>query len=280
MCRASKFIFLALVVSSSPGFGQWLNYPAAGAPRTRDGKVNLSARAPRTRDGKPDLSGVWHVEVTSVAEMKRMLGEDVTKSDIPGMEIGTQSKYAFNIFQDFKPADVPMRPEAAELFRRNGQAAATFGTDCSPYGFPLNTLLSEVMKMSQAPGLLVQMLELDNTYRQIYTDGRKLPADPSPSWLGYSAGRWEGDLLVVETTGFNDRARLDLFGHPRSEAMHMTERYRRRDFGHLDADLTFDDPKLYTTPFSIKVTYLLQADSDILEDFCVENEKDRIHMQK
>lgn len=280
MRRASKFIFLALVVSSSPGFGQWLNYPAPGAPRTRDGKVNLSARAPRTRDGKPDLSGVWHVEVTSVAEMKRILGEDVTKSDIPGMEIGTQSKYAFNIFQDFKPVDVPMRPEAAELFRRNGQAAATFGTDCSPYGFPLNTLLSEVMKMSQAPGLLVQMLELDNTYRQIYTDGRKLPADPGPSWLGYSAGRWEGDLLVVETTGFNDRARLDLFGHPRSEAMHMTERYRRRDFGHLDADLTFDDPKLYTKPFSIKVTYLLQADSDILEDFCVENEKDRIHMQK
>ena len=145
--------------------------------------------------------------------------------------------------------------------------------------FSVATLLSEVTKIVQTPGLTMMMLELDNTYRQIYTDGRKLPVDPNPSWLGYSVGRWVGDTLAIETNGFNDRAWLDVIGHPRSEAMRMTERYRRRDFGHMDVEITFDDPKMYTKPFTIKTTHLLEADSDILEYFCIENEKDRAHIQ-
>ena len=138
-------------------------------------------------------------------------------------------------------------------------------------------LLAPVFKLVPAPGLTIMLIEEGNLYRQIYTDGRPLLRDPQPSWFGYSTGRWEGDTLAVETTGFNDKAWLDGAFHPRSEALHMTERYRRRDFGHIDAEVTFDDPKTYTKPFSIKVTHLLQADSDILENVCAENEKDRAH---
>jgi hypothetical protein len=258
-------------------FAQWLNYPAPGTPRTRDGKPNLAARAPRAPNGKPDLSGVWHVDGTPLEEMRRIFGNDVGKVNVPGMEIGTQSKYGFNILLDFKPEESPIRPEAAEIFRRR-QGEISPATHCLPTGIPLATLLSEVTKIVQTPGLIVILLELDSAHRQIYTDGRKLPVDPNPSWLGYSVGKWEGDTLVVDTVGFNDKSWLDIVGHPHSEAMRITERYRRRDFGHLDVEITVDDPQMYTKPFTIKVTHLLQADSDILEYFCPENEKDRTHL--
>ena len=138
-------------------------------------------------------------------------------------------------------------------------------TRCLPASIPLATMLSEVTKIVQTPGLTLIMHELDNATRQIYTDGRPHPVDPNPSWLGYSIGRWEKDTLVVETIGFNGKAPLDIAGHPRSESMRITERYQRRDVGHLDVAITFDDPANYTKPFTIKVTHLLQADTDILE---------------
>ena len=259
---------------------QWVNYPAPGTPRTRDGKPNLAAPAPRASNGKPDLSGVWHVQATPLAEMKRLFGEGVGTISVPGMEPDTVSKYAFNILLDFKPEESPIRPEAAAILRHRMQDPNDVlpSTHCLPTGIPLSTLVSEVHKIVQTPGLTVILLELDNAHRQIYTDGRKLPADMSPSWLGYSVGKWEGDTLVVETAGFNDRSWLDAVGHPHSEAMRLTERYHRRDFGHLDVELTIDDPKMYTKPFTIKVTHQLVADSDILEYFCLENEKDVPHM--
>jgi hypothetical protein len=275
-----KYILAAVFVMLGNGYAQWLNHPAPGIPRTRDGKPNLAARAPRASNGKPDLSGVWHVQPTSLAEMKRLFGDDVNTVEVPGMEIDTISKYGLNIFQDFKPEDVPMRPEALAIFRRRFPAGPEIlpSTHCLPLGIPLVTMLSELSKIVQTPGLIVIMLELDNTYRQIYTDGRKLPVDPTPSWLGYSVGRWEGDTLVVDTIGLNDKGWLDVLGHPQSEAMHITERYRRRDFGHLDIEITFDDPKMYTKPISIKVTHVLHPDSNVLEYVCGENETDRAHM--
>jgi hypothetical protein len=138
-------------------------------------------------------------------------------------------------------------------------------------------MLSEFSKIVQTPSEIVIMLELDNSYRQIHTDGRTLPVDPSPSWLGYSIGKWEADTLIVDTVGLNDKGWLDFFGHPQSEAMHITERYRRRDFGHMDIELTMNDPKMYTKPFTIKVTHVLHPESDVLEYVCAENEKDRAH---
>jgi hypothetical protein len=134
-------------------------------------------------------------------------------------------------------------------------------------------------KIIQTKGVTMVLYEGPNSYRQIYTDGRKLPADLSPTWLGYSVGRWEGDTFVVDAAGFNDKARLDGFGHPRSEALRLQERFHRRDFGHMDVQITVDDPKLYTKPITVKVTEILLPDSDVLESVCNENEKDLVHLK-
>lgn len=264
------------VFTASAASAQWLNHPTPGLPRTKEGKPNLSAPAPRTKEGKPDLSGVWHVEPTSLAEMKRLFGDDVDAVQVPGMEADTISKYAVNIFMDFKPGEEPIRPEAGAVVRASierGSGDTLYR--CLPGSIPLATMLSEVTKIVQTPGLTLIMLELDSAVRQVYTDGRPLPANRNPSWFGYSVGKWDKDTLVVETVGLNNRAALDLIGHPRSESMRIIERYRRRDAGHLDIEMTFEDPEIYTKPFTVKVTHVLQPDTDILEYFCNENEKDR-----
>jgi hypothetical protein len=272
------FLFAQL---STGVHAQWLNFPTPATPRTPDGKPNLAAPAPRAADGKPDLSGVWMHELISAAEMKRLYGamiDAAIKVDVPGMEIGTQHKYAFNILLDFKPGEAPMRKEAADRLQRG------FGQDpsdvcASPAGLPLASLLSEPIKIVQSPRLTVVIHESDNTFRQIYTDGRALPKEFGfPAYMGYSVGRWERDTLVVETAGFNDKTPLDLIGHPHSEALRIVERFHRRDFGHMDVDITFDDPQLYTKPFTLKIPFDLLADADIFESFCHENEKDRAHL--
>src|SRR5262249_49947904 len=175
---------------------QWLNYPAPGAPRTRDGKANLTAPAPRATNGKPDLSGVWHVDPTPREEMARIFGNDLIKladaTSVPGMELDTVSKYAINLLLDFKQGEEPLRPQAAEIFRKRAQGDVRDpGVDCLPLGIPISSLVSEVHKIVQTPDLILILLEVDNAHRQIYTDGRQLPKDPNPSWLGYSVGKWE-----------------------------------------------------------------------------------------
>jgi hypothetical protein len=261
---------------------QWVNYREPGTPRTRDGKPNLSAPAPRAADGKPDLSGVWMHELTSIEEMKRIYGrriDEAIKVDVPGMEIGTQHKYAFNIFTDLDE-DSLVRPETSALIRQRGpENPAEVCTGV--FGIPLAGLLSEPIKIIQAPRITMLLYEAGNLHRQIYTDGRTLPKEfDLPAFLGYSAGRWERDIFVVETAGFNDRTPLDTMLHPHSESLRITERFRRRDFGHLDVEMTLDDPKMYRKPFTIKVPHNLLPDSDIFEIFCAENEKDRVHLQK
>jgi hypothetical protein len=283
LCRIAsmrKLVLMAfLALATHTANAQWVNYKAPGTPRLPDGRPNLAARAPRASDGKPELSGVWHVQPTSREEMKKLFGNDVDTIEVPGMEIDTISKYAINIFQDLKPADWPVKPAVAEIVARrgDGKPEALPLTYCLPGGLPMSTMLSEVSKIVQAPGLTLIMLELGGV-RQIYTDGRKHVPAAAPSWLGYSVGRWEGNTLVVDTVGFNGKSWLDLIGHPQSEAMRLIERYRRRDFGHMDIDITIDDPTYYTRPFSVKVTHELQADDDILEYFCNENEQDRKRM--
>jgi hypothetical protein len=270
-------LFFSLALLSATAYAQWLNYPAPGTPRTRDGKPNLTAPAPRASNGKPDLSGVWHVDPTPMQEQKRLFGPALDQTALPGMEPDTISKYALNILVDFKPEDSPMRPEAAAILRQRSQLDRP-SLHCLPWGIPTSTLFSPVHKIVQTPGLIVMMLEVDSgASRQIFTDGRKLPIDPQPAWYGYSVGRWEADTLVVETAGFNDKSWLDSMGHPHSTAMRVTERYRRRDFGHMDVETTIDDPQMYTRPLTIKVTQNLQPDTDILEYFCNENERDRAH---
>ena len=276
MLRNRSILLFALFSTSA--FAQWLNYSVPGTPRTREGKPNLSAPAPRALNGKPDLSGVWHVQPTGTAEMKRLFGENAGATDVPGMELDTISKYGINILQDFKPEDAPIKPEAVQIQR--GRKGGDFpATHCLPQGIPLVSMLSEPVKIVQSPKLIAILYEADDKYRQIYTDGRVLPKEfEQPVWMGYSVGRWERDTLVVETAGFNDKSWLDIMGHPHSEALRVVERYHRRDFGHMDVEMTFDDPQMYTKPFTIKVTNELWADSDIFEFLCNENEKDRVHL--
>ena len=256
---------------------QWLNYPARGSPRTRDGKVNVNAAPPRTREKKPDLSGVWHPEITPVEDWRRRFGDAIVdqrlNSTSIGMGIGTVSIYSSDVFYDLKLGDNPMRLET-KLRQRQ-----TDGDPCQPFGFPWAILLTPVHKIIQTPTEILMMLEEGNFTRQIYTDGRPLPKDPQPSWFGYSTGKWKGDTLVVETNGLNDLTPLDGLGHPRSESTRITERYRRRDFGHMEVEVTFEDPTLYRHPFSIHFMDLLLPDSDMLENFCSENERDIPHMQ-
>lgn len=263
---------------------QWLNYKEPGVPRLKDGTVNLAAPAPRAPGGKPDLTGVWEHEHTSAAEFKRMLGsayEAESQAALIGMELESVHKYALNILLDFKPGESPLRPEGEALMKQRAAERQVTNVCHGEYGWPVAGLLAEPMKIVQAPKVTLILYEVDNLRRQVFTDGRPFPATfEFPAYLGYSVGRWEGDTFIVESRGFNDRTPLDAVGHPRSENIHVTERFRRRDFGHLDSEMTFDDPQLYTRPFTVRIPYNLVPDNDIFEMFCNQNEKDRAHMVK
>jgi hypothetical protein len=263
---------------------QWLNYPDPGIPRLKNGKANLAAPAPRSANGKPDLSGVWLHEQSPIEEFKRMFGdryEAESQAALIGMELEAVHKYALNILLDFKPGESPLRPEAEAVMKQRTAERQVDNVCHGEYGWPVAGMLAEPFKIVQTPKLTMILYEVDNLRRQVFTDGRKFPATfEFPAYLGYSIGRWEGDTFVVESRGFNDRTPLDAFGHPRSEGMHVTERFRRRDFGHLDTEMTFDDPAMYSRVFTVKVGYELVPDNDIFEMFCTQNEKDRVHMVK
>jgi hypothetical protein len=272
-------LFAAMSVSAD---AQWLNFVPPGTPKTADGKPDLRAHTPRTADGKPDLSGTWMHELTSAAEMKRLFGaiiDEAIKVDVPGMEIGTQHKYAMNILLDSKPGEVSMTPEGAAVMKQRMAAADPSDVCRAVPGFPLAGLLSEPIKIVQAPKTTIVLYEAGSLHRQIFSDGRTFPQEfELPAFLGYSVGRWEGDVFVVETRGFNDKTPLDAIGHPHSESLRVTERFRRIDFGHLDVEMTFDDPRMYTKPFTVKIPHTLIADQDIFEMFC-ENERDSAHIK-
>jgi len=274
--RVSAIVAVLATAALAGVEAQWLKYRNPRIPRTRDGQANLSAPAPRI-NGKPDLSGLWEAKRTPVSEFVRVIG--------PGLpaiqpDLNDVTKHVLNVFWDVKPGEEPLRPAAATLTEERQKSGRDFQTAyCLPGSIPAAILILNV-KMIQARDEIVVLSGNGDPARQIYIDGRPLPKDPEPTWMGWSVGRWEGDTLVVETTGFNDRAWLDGFGHPRSAAMCITERYRRRDFGHMDLELTFDDPTYYTRPFGFKTTLTLLPDSDVLEYVCTENEKDNARMPR
>jgi hypothetical protein len=245
-------VLIGLLSTFLPLSAQWLSYPAPGVPRTPDGKPNLSAPAPKTRDGQPDLSGIW---------------------------ASTKPKY----FQDLAAAagvEIPMLPWAEALYKQRkanlqkghpsercvGHGVVDFDTHATP------------RRIIQTPGVIAILFESYNHYRQILLDGRSLPETTQPSYMGYSVGKWEGDTLVVETTGLNDQGWLDMNGHPQTEAAHVTERFRRRNFGHIDLQVTINDPKAYTKPWTVALAGLdFLPDEELIESIC-ENEKDLPHM--
>jgi hypothetical protein len=271
----SVCILIALLAAPAFARAQWINHRTADIPRTPDGKPNLSAPAPREADGKPNLSGLWQTLSAPPEVLKRLI-PDVTN----GAGEEPLSQYFINIFFDFKPDQAPIRPAAAELFR---QRAQTFMKEspishCLPEGMPMVEMAPAPYKIVQMPGVTLMLYERDTTFRQVFTDGRKLPKDPQPSWLGYSVGKWEGDSLVVDSVGFNDRGWLDARGHAHSEDLRLTERFHRLNFGEMEVRLTIDDPKTYTKPFTIALQQRLLPDTDLLESFCAENEKDATHV--
>jgi hypothetical protein len=262
-------LFLAVVTGAD---AQWLNQRDPRIPRTADGKPNLSAPAPR-HDGKPDLTGVWQAERTTADEFARVLGPGFTQLQVDYDDV---TKNLVNVFWGMKPEEEPLRPEAAAFLKQRRSTGQEFtAAYCLPSSLPA-TISVLAFKMIQAPGEIVVVPGSDDPPRQIYTDGRSLPTNPDPTWTGYSVGSWQGDTLVVETTGITTRAVLDLSGHPRSEAMRITERFRRRDVGHIDYEISFDDPKYYTRPFGFETTLRLLPDTDVLEYVCTENQKLRV----
>ena len=228
----------------TPVNAQWLNHKAPGTPRTADGKPNLKAPAPRTADGKPDLSGLWNK---------------------------ISPKYGNNITADFKPGDVPAWVQDLVRHRHEDLGKDYMTALCLPLG-PGYSTSERYMKIVQTPALIV-ILDEDLTYRQIFMDGRALEANPNPSWMGYSVGHWEGDTLVVESNGFNDRTWLDGSGHPHTEALRITERYRRKDFGHMEIGETLQDPGVYAKPWTIALNAQLAGDTELIEYVCNENPK-------
>jgi hypothetical protein len=259
--------------------GQWLNHLPPATP-LKNGKPNLAAPVPRAANGKPDLTGVWMHEATSLEEMQRLFGNLADAESGPiGMEIYTVHKYGMNALLDAKPGESLLTPAGEAAFQKRQQTRDVTNVCHNRYGWPVVSLLSEPFKIVQAPAETMLLYEIDNVHRQVFTDGRKFPETfEFPARMGYSTGRWDGDVFVIESRGFNEETPIDGMGHPRSESMHVTERLRRRDFGHLDTEITWDDPKYYTRQFTVKIGYNLVPDNDIFEMYCDENEKDRSHM--
>jgi hypothetical protein len=246
---------LAALILTSGAKAQWVNYPTAGIPHTRDGKPDLTAPAPKTSDGKPDLSGIWQAEGQT---------------------------YFFDLAAGLKPEDVVLTPWAQAIQKQREERDHVddpLGM-CLPQGVPrVNTNGIFPYKIIQTPTEVVILYEQLGLFRQIFMDGRKLDKDPNPSWLGYSTGHWDGDTLVVDTSGFNDKTWLDTTkGRPASEALHVQERFRRTNFGNMEVRATIDDPKAFTKPWTTTAQKMhLQLATEILEFNCNENEKDLQH---
>src|SRR5215469_3339709 len=238
------------VASATGASAQWINYPTPGIPRTRGGQPNLSAPAPKTADGKPDLSGLW---------------------------VPANGNYLPNLALD--GVEVPFQPWAAMLYkeRQENHGKGRPSERCLTHGVTDFDALGTPRRFVQTPGMLVILFESYNHWRQIFLDGRPMPKTIQPAFMGYSVGHWEGDTLVVDTTGFNDQGWLDDGGHPQTESLHVTERLRRRNFGHIDLQITIDDPGAYTKPWTVNLSgFNFFADQELMESIC--EDRDAPHM--
>jgi hypothetical protein len=245
--RALWFVVVASFVMHVSLSAQWLKHPTAGIPRAADGKPDLSAQAPRHASGRPVLAGLWRPAPGIVGDMTRGL----------------------------KGGEVPYQPWAEKLFkeRRANDSRDDPTASCVVGGVPRSDFVGYPFKILETPGMTAILYEAVHAYRQIFTDGRALPKDPNPAWFGYSVGRWDGDVFVVESAGFNDNVWLDNAGRPATGSLRVTERFIRKNFGQMDIEVTIDDPKAYTKPWSVTQQLALQPDTELLEYICNENNK-------
>ena len=262
---------LALFALLSPALlAQWPLHPQPRAPRAPDGRVRLDAPTPRLTDGKPDFSGVWETIRTGA-------GQVITGKDVPPLQRTSQF---WNIGAGLD-GDLPLRPWARELRDQRVARNSADNPDahCLPIGITQLHNHPQPRKIIHTPTLIVILYEANGGVRQIFMDGRKLPDnDPQPWWFGYSVGRWEADTLVVETGGFRDGGWLDVNGAPLTDAAKMTERIRRVNYGNLEIEVTVDDAKAYTRPWTaVKMRQRLLPDDELIEFVCAENEKSTKH---
>jgi hypothetical protein len=258
-CRFSTM--LVAILMAAPVHAQ-LHYPSSGVPRLPDGSPNLNAPAPRTIDGKPDFSGIWEPE-----RNRPCPPEGCNDMQVPQEFV--------NIGWSLKDGP-PYQPWAAEARRarmeQNGKDDPV--SRCLPGGVVKLHTTPQLRKIIQIPGLMVTLNEMEATYRQIFTDGLPLPEADLASFKGYSSGKWEGDTLVVETTGFPDGMWLDRSGSPMTDAAKITERFRRLNYGTMQIEITIDDAKAYTRPWTIQLTHKIVLDTELIDYICTENEKD------
>lgn len=249
-----RSILLVLVpwATTALASAQWLNIPTPGIPRLPDGSANLSAPPPKMPDGKTDITGIWR----------------------------PTSQMFVNMAPNLKAGDPLFQPWASALYqhRRDTESKEDPTGNCIPGGVPRSDAVPYPWKIVKSDRMMLILYEAVHGYRQIFTDGRELPKDPNPTWMGYSVGHWDGDDFVAETTGFKDQAWLDNDGHPASDALDVIERFHRKDFGHMDIIVTINDPKAYTKPWTVTEPFRLLADTELLEYVCNENNKDIQHL--
>jgi len=264
-----RFILVLVTIVLAPALtsGQWLKYPTDGLPRNKDGTLNRTAPAPRLADGHPDLSGLWHA-----SDPNRCRGRGGPFINC-GNEIGG-SPLGGNLGRNLPGGSLPYKPEVAKLVaaRHADDSRDDPHVRCLPDNPPRAWTLPHLTKALHSPKLLALLYEVNAMYRQVFIDGRPFPADMNPTWNGYSVGHWEGDTLVVETRGFRDDLWIDTWGSPMSDVAKMTERIRRPNFGTLEIELTVDDPKNYTKPFTVTLAQDFEPDTELVDEFCLEAE--------
>jgi hypothetical protein len=284
-----------LAMLSAQALAQWPSYPTPNVPKNSDGTPNLQAQTPRTADGHPDLTGLWEIYFNSIAappppgqaSPSRSLQDaadggganqlGLTPSKPPTDPDAPPRATFFDIGANL-PGGLPFQPWARELREKRVADHQKDNPDahCLPMGFMQLHGHPQPRKIVQTPNLIVIMYEGNQGLRQIFLDGRPLPKvdeDLQPWWYGYSVGHWEGDTLVVESVGFRDDGWLDVFGSPLTDKGKLIERWRRPDFGHIEIDVTVDDPKAYTKPFTVRVSHKIMLDEQLIEFICNENEK-------
>ena len=276
--NSMKLAWALAAVMASPVLlvAQWPDYPDRGVPRTADGKVALEAPAPRTADGKPDLSGMWDTVRPPAAGRGRGQAASAPVEPAEGPPLATFR----DIGVGFK-GGLPLEPWARDLLKSRMAENSKDNPDahCLPLGLMQLHMHPQPRKIIQSPGVIVILYEAQSGIRQIFTDGRRLPTtDVQPWWYGYSVGHWEGDTLVVETSGFRDDVWLDIDGSPMTNEGRMIERFRRPSFGKLEIEVTIDDPKVYTKPFTVKVEQRLMPDTQLIEFICNENDRSGPHL--
>lgn len=272
-------VILSAPLASTHLAAQWLKYPTAGLPRKADGKVNMSAAAPRMADGKPDFSGIW---TTAEPNVRRTGGApNPNDGQTPGdaSQI-TASRQMTNIGVDL-PGGLPYQPWLVPIVK---ERTANLAKDdphirCLPDNFLRAYGLPHLLKFVHTPNLLMVLNEMNAGYRQVFTDARPLPKDPTPSWQGYSSGKWSGDTLVIDTIGLRDDTWIDWNGSVLTQAAKVREQIRRPDFGNLEIQVTVDDPKAYTRPWTVELKQRIVVDTELIDEICLENEQSLKHMK-